>query len=392
VRACAARPGEKLRRGRDFEYVDTGDPIPEPFDSVVKIEEVRELGEDTVEIERAPSPGMHVRALGRILRAEPWSCPQGLISPPKRSQRCWPRATSPSGSKSQPKIVFIPTGSELVPPEREPAVGEIVETNSQLVKGLVSRWGGAVTVTESVPNELAILRSAVREALARFDIVLVGAGTSKGRGDWVAQVVRELGEVVVHGVAYHPGHPVLLGVCEQKPVVGLPGYPVATWLALQLFVRPVLERYYYGQERPRLSVWAPPGPADQVRARVSGVCARAPGALARWLLAGPSQAGRGEQALHARAHRWLDRSPPGRGEPARGHARRGEAHNTLRSRPYQREHILLQILLRDALNIFSGHGLDELGVVRVHLVAHPKGLVPAQIPRGGGSVVSCSMR
>jgi molybdenum cofactor synthesis domain-containing protein len=158
--------------------------------------------------------------------------------------------------KSQPKIVFIPTGSELVPPEREPAVGEIVETNSQLVKGLVSRWGGAVTVTESVPNELAILRSAVREALARFDIVLVGAGTSKGRGDWVAQVVRELGEVVVHGVAYHPGHPVLLGVCEQKPVVGLPGYPVATWLALQLFVRPVLERYYYGQERPRLSVWA----------------------------------------------------------------------------------------------------------------------------------------
>jgi putative molybdopterin biosynthesis protein len=39
VRACAARPGEKLRRGRDFEYVDTGDPIPEPFDSVVKIEE-----------------------------------------------------------------------------------------------------------------------------------------------------------------------------------------------------------------------------------------------------------------------------------------------------------------------------------------------------------------
>jgi molybdenum cofactor synthesis domain-containing protein len=256
VRACAARPGEKLRRGRDFEYVDTGDPIPEPFDSVVKIEEVRELGEDTVEIERAPSPGMHVRAVGEDFARGALVVPAGACLTPEAIAALLATGNLTVWVKSQPKIVFIPTGSELVSPEREPAVGEIVETNSQLVKGLVSRWGGAVTVTESVPNELAILRSAVREALARFDIVLVGAGTSKGRSDWVAQVVRELGEVVVHGVAYHPGHPVLLGVCEQKPVVGLPGYPVATWLALQLFVRPVLERYYYGQERPRLSVWA----------------------------------------------------------------------------------------------------------------------------------------
>ncbi|MFQ6117682.1 MAG: molybdopterin-binding protein, partial [Candidatus Bipolaricaulia bacterium] len=76
-----------------------------------------------------------------------------------------------------------------------------------------------------------------------FDLIAIGAGTSKGRADFTAEIVGELGEVSVHGVAYHPGHPVLLGMIAGSAVIGIPGYPVATWLAIMQFVQPLIERY-----------------------------------------------------------------------------------------------------------------------------------------------------
>jgi putative molybdopterin biosynthesis protein len=55
-------------------------------------------------------------------------------------------------------------------------------------------------------------------------------------------VVEELGQLLVHGIAIRPGHPVVLGLAQGKPVIGLPGYPVSAVLTAELLVKPLLER------------------------------------------------------------------------------------------------------------------------------------------------------
>lgn len=246
--ASTAKPLQ-LRRGLDFEYVDTGDPIPPGFDAVIKIEDVQELEGEMVQITKPVIPGKHVREIGEDFALNSLVVPADFQLTPEAISALLGTGNLKISVKRRLRAVFIPTGSELVPVEQEPAAGQFPETNSQIVKGYLEQWDGALTVHPIVPNKAQQIERALRDAIASYDLILIGSGTSKGRGDVVPEIVREFGQVLVHGVAYHPGHPVLLGTIERKPVIGLPGYPVATWLALWLFVKPLLERYYYGRER-----------------------------------------------------------------------------------------------------------------------------------------------
>ena len=71
-------------------------------------------------------------------------------------------------------------------------------------------------------------------------MVIINAGSSAGRDDYTVHVLRELGEVLVHGVAIKPGKPVILAIVDGKPVIGLPGYPVSAYIAFENFVSPIL--------------------------------------------------------------------------------------------------------------------------------------------------------
>jgi molybdopterin molybdotransferase len=92
-----------------------------------------------------------------------------------------------------------------------------------------------------VTDDAAALRAAVQRDLHR-DVVVTTGGSSVGERDLVPEVVDDLGEVLVHGVALKPGHPVALGLVEDTPVVSLPGYPVACIVNAVQFLRPVLKR------------------------------------------------------------------------------------------------------------------------------------------------------
>jgi putative molybdopterin biosynthesis protein len=253
--ASATRP-ITLQRDVDCVFVDTGDPIPTGFDAVIKIEDVHKIDANTVMITKPVTAGKHIRAVGEDFARAAQVVPRDFELTPEAIAALLATGNLTVWVKRQPRAIFIPTGSELIAAEGKPSLGQIVETNSSLVQGYVERWGARVTVSPIVPNDSERLRNAVRRSLAEHDLIFIGAGTSKGRGDCVPEVVGELGEVLVHGVAYHPGHPVLLGVIEKKPVMGLPGYPVATWLALHLFVKPLLERYYFGRAREPFTVCA----------------------------------------------------------------------------------------------------------------------------------------
>ena len=96
-----------------------------------------------------------------------------------------------------------------------------------MLGAMIEEWGGRATRWPPIADDFEHLKQTIREALSMSDIVVINAGSSAGSEDYTARAVADLGQLVVHGVAVRPGHPVVLGVVDHKPVVGIPGYPVS---------------------------------------------------------------------------------------------------------------------------------------------------------------------
>jgi putative molybdopterin biosynthesis protein len=109
-----------------------------------------------------------------------------------------------------------------------------------MFEALVKESGGLPTRFKTLPDDYEIIKTCLREATENYDMVLISAGTSAGREDYTVHILRELGEVLVHGVAMKPGKPVILAVVNNKPVIGVPGYPVSAYLAYDCFIAPII--------------------------------------------------------------------------------------------------------------------------------------------------------
>ncbi len=237
---------KRLREGLDFAYVDTGEPLPEGFDAIIMVEHVGEVAPGQVEIYKPAFPGQYVREIGEDFRAGQLVLPADYRVTPEAIAALLNAGNLKIAVKRKPSAIFIPTGSELALPDSQFELnGRMVpESNSAIFKGYLEEWGGTVEIGPIVKDSYGAIRAAVRDGVSRgFDLIGIGAGTSKGRADFAAGIVSELGEVLVHGVAYRPGHPVLLGTIAGSAVIGIPGYPVAAWLAIMQFIQPLWERY-----------------------------------------------------------------------------------------------------------------------------------------------------
>ncbi|MBD5653717.1 MAG: molybdopterin biosynthesis protein, partial [Candidatus Eremiobacteraeota bacterium] len=116
-----------------------------------------------------------------------------------------------------------------------------------LLAAAVRRFGGVAVRVGRVPGDAGALGAAVPRAVAECDIVVVNAGSAAGRDDYTSTVFARLGDVLVHGVAIRPGHPVVLALAHGSagrriPLFGIPGYPVSAALCAELFLQPVVER------------------------------------------------------------------------------------------------------------------------------------------------------
>ncbi|HHW41733.1 MAG TPA: molybdopterin biosynthesis protein [Syntrophomonadaceae bacterium] len=232
----------RLRLGSEAFVVDTGDPLPEGCNAVIMIEDVHFPEEGTVEIIAPAVPWQHVRVVGEdfietemVLPARQEIRPYdlgGLLTAGITELEVYPR----------PRVALLPTGTEIVPPGTPLKPGDIIESNSRVLGGLVEEWGGEPVYAPPTIDDYGLLKKIVLEYLDRSDILAIIAGSSAGREDFTVSLVRELGEVYVHGVAIRPGKPVILGSIQGKPVIGVPGYPVSAALAFELFGRPVVYR------------------------------------------------------------------------------------------------------------------------------------------------------
>jgi molybdopterin molybdotransferase len=140
------------------------------------------------------------------------------------------------------RVGIVSSGDEIVDPEQAPAAGQIRDVNSYTLAALVRRGGHEPQLAGVVRDEYPLLEAAAHQALEQCDVLILSAGSSVSVRDMTAQAIGALGEpgVLVHGVSLKPGKPTILGVCNGKPVFGLPGNPVSCMVTYDLFVAPTL--------------------------------------------------------------------------------------------------------------------------------------------------------
>lgn len=138
----------------------------------------------------------------------------------------------------RPVVGIIPTGDEVVPPCAHPGPGDVLEFNSTIFSAMLTQWGAEPVTYPIAPDLYGQIRDALALACDECDIVLLNAGSSAGRDDFSAQAIRELGEVLYHGIAMRPGKPAILGCRGRVPVLGVPGYPGSGIIVLEELLRP----------------------------------------------------------------------------------------------------------------------------------------------------------
>ncbi len=247
----------RLPVGPHSAWVDTGDPMPAGTDAVVMIEHLHQLSDGAVEIMAPVAPWQHVRPLGEDIVATEMVLPESHLLGPVDLGACAAAGLTELPVRRRPRVAVIPTGNELAPlGSSDLKPGQVLEFNSLVLSGLVREWGGLAEALPPVADHLPTLQAAVGRALESHDLVIINAGSSAGSEDYTAAVVEALGALLVHGIAIRPGHPVVLGVAQGKPVVGLPGYPVSAVLTAELVVKPWLERKLGLAPAPRPTVSA----------------------------------------------------------------------------------------------------------------------------------------
>ena len=227
----------------DCRVVDTGDSLPEGFDAVVMIEDIIETG-NRIRLITPAVPWQHIRQIGEDFCAGDMLASSGTLLTPALLGALTAGGVTEVAVFSRPKITLIPTGDEIVPPTADLLPGQIPEFNTTVYGSFLQADGVAVQSVPIVPDDSEAIRSALSRAIASSDMVLLLAGSSAGRDDLAAQVIQSLGHVVIHGLAIRPGKPAVLGICQGKPVVGLPGYPVSGLIVLEEIVRPVLRQVF----------------------------------------------------------------------------------------------------------------------------------------------------
>lgn len=232
-----------LEVNKDFIYVNTGNPIREPYDAVIMIEDVIDLGSGKVQILKSAYPWQHVRQIGEDIVATE------MIIPSRHKIRPMDLGALISGGiekikvYKKPRVGILPTGSEIVENIIDVEEGKIIDSNSRVFQGLVMECGGIPNRYHPHKDDWDLLKAAILKGVEENDILLINAGSSAGTKDFTVKLIEELGEVIIHGVAMKPGKPTILGLINNKPIIGIPGYPVSAYIVFDIFVKPLIQKY-----------------------------------------------------------------------------------------------------------------------------------------------------
>ena len=252
-------PGQACR-------IMTGAPIPAGADAVLMAEDAEEDA-GVVLVRAAVSPHKNIGRRGEDVRAGARVLERGRRLRPQDVGLLASIGCASLSVVRRPRVRLLVSGNELLPPGAMPSPGRVVDSNTPMLAALVERDGGELVEALRVQDERAALEEALLAPGA--DLVLAAGGSSVGREDWLPVLVRELGELPVHGVAMRPSAPTGIGTIAGVRVLLLPGNPVSCLCAYDFFAGPVLRRLGGRDER-----WPYPALELPLARRVSSIVGR----------------------------------------------------------------------------------------------------------------------
>jgi molybdopterin molybdotransferase len=230
--AGTVQPGQAVR-------IMTGSPLPAGADAVLQAEAAEEAAGRLRVAEPVP-PGRHVGRRGEDVEAGSVVLRTGRLLRPQDAGLLASLGVSPVSVVRRPGVAVLVTGDELLPAGSRPEGFQIVDSNSVMLDALVRRDGGLPRPPLLLPDRREVVRAAFQQA--GTDVLLVTGGSSVGQEDHAPQVLAELGELAVHGVALRPASPTGFGFLDGRPVFLLPGNPVSCLCAYDLFAGAALLR------------------------------------------------------------------------------------------------------------------------------------------------------
>jgi molybdopterin molybdotransferase len=238
--------------------IHTGGMLPANANAVVMLEYAQSAHEDEIEIFRAVAEGENVIRVGEDVAAGQIVQAKGSLIRPADIGGLIALGIMKVNVVRKIIVGLISTGDEVVHPSESPRPGQVRDVNSFTLGALVEKSGGIAKGYGIMPDSFDALKAAAATALSECDMVLITAGSSASTRDMTAEVIRSLGEpgVLVHGINTRPGKPTILGVCNGRAVIGLPGNPVSALVNGYLFVVPVIENLLGMLPKPRAALLA----------------------------------------------------------------------------------------------------------------------------------------
>ncbi|WP_156795454.1 molybdopterin biosynthesis protein [Bradyrhizobium icense] len=243
VIACGTAPTRPVLSGTATP-IATGGPVPRGADAVIMVEHTQPAGHRAIDIRRAASPGQFVSYAGSDIARGEVLLRAGTVIGSREIGMLAACGIAEATVARRPRVAILSTGDELVQPGHSLRPAAIYDINGAIVTAAITENGGEANFLGAIADDEAQLESAMRDALAGSDMLVLSGGTSKGAGDVSHRIIGRLGKpgIIAHGVALKPGKPLCLAVCDGKPVIILPGFPTSAMFTFHDMIVPVLRR------------------------------------------------------------------------------------------------------------------------------------------------------
>ena len=235
----------------DIIYINTGNEIPEEYDAVVMIEDVYDNNDGSISLIKSVRPYQDIRPIGEDIVQGDMVIPKNHLIRPVDISALLSAGIGEIKVIKKPRVAIIPTGDEIIRDVKELKKGKIIDSNSFFMKNELTLLGASSYISEVVVDEFSLLENAIMDACSKYDLVLIGAGSSAGSKDYAKNIIEKNGLVHVHGISIKPGKPTIIGEINNTPIIGIPGYPVSTFIAFDLVVKPIIRKFFNTEVTPK---------------------------------------------------------------------------------------------------------------------------------------------
>lgn len=220
----------------------TGAPVPEGADCILMVEDIVENTDGTVRFTGNDSKS-NISQKGEDIRNGDLALAAGTIINPSHVAILAAVGVTKVTVARKPVVSILITGNELVEAENKPMGSQIRNSNGHQLVAQVLKCGATPSYVGIVIDTKEATQSAIENALAKSDVVVLTGGVSMGDFDYVPEVLKTVGvNIIFRSVAVQPGKPTLFGMLGKKVVFGLPGNPISSLFQFELMVKPAIRK------------------------------------------------------------------------------------------------------------------------------------------------------